>query len=73
MYGILSKGLHELSEQECLEAFPVMRVGIELILDEKIEAAEREKKVSGVSKAISALRGRLGKPTPEPNGEEEAG
>jgi hypothetical protein len=35
-YGILSKGIHELSEEACLHAFPVVKLGIELILDEMI-------------------------------------
>jgi hypothetical protein len=52
MYGILSKGLHELSEKECLEHFSAIKVGIELILDEKIEQKAREKKLKEASKAI---------------------
>jgi len=36
-YGILSKGIHELSEKECLAYFPVLKLSIELILDQKIE------------------------------------
>lgn len=37
LYSILSKGLHELSEEECLEYFQAIKIGIEQILDEKIE------------------------------------
>lgn len=55
IYSILSKGIHELSEEECLEMFPVVRTGIELILDEKIEQLERVKKLSEASKLISSL------------------
>jgi hypothetical protein len=55
IYGILSKGIHELSEEECLSAFPAIRVGIELILDEKIEKEEREKKIREVSKALNRI------------------
>ncbi|GFD75677.1 hypothetical protein KUL113_50970 [Tenacibaculum sp. KUL113] len=43
MYSILSKGIHELSENECLKAFPIVKVGIEIILDEKIEKLNKEK------------------------------
>ena len=46
MYSILSKGIHDLSETECLKYFPVIRTGIELILDEELERkARREKDV----------------------------
>ena len=33
IYGILSKGIHELEEKECLSLFPVIKSGIEHILD----------------------------------------
>jgi hypothetical protein len=36
-YGIMSVGVHTLSEADCLAAFPVVRVGIELMLDEQLE------------------------------------
>jgi len=36
-YGILSKGLHELTEEECLKYFLPIRLSIELILDQKID------------------------------------
>ena len=41
VYGIVSKGIHELTEEECLMYFPVIENGIKLILEEKI--AERQK------------------------------
>jgi hypothetical protein len=44
MYGILSKGIHELSEQETMEFFPAVKLGIELILDEKIKIQEQKDK-----------------------------
>lgn len=52
MYSLLSKGLHELNEDECLKHFPALRVGIELILDQKIEENARERKLKEASKAI---------------------
>lgn len=51
----MSKGIHELSEEECLEMFPIVRSGIELILDEKIEKIEKDKKVAEASRSIEAL------------------
>lgn len=55
LYGILSKGIHELSEQDCLEAFPIVKLGIELILDEEIEKKKRQEKLEAATKGISAL------------------
>lgn len=55
LYGILSKGVHELSEQECLDAFPVVKVGIELILDEHIVEKQRRAKIEASRKALAAL------------------
>jgi len=56
----LSKGLHELSEDECLKHFSVVRLGIELILDQKIEERERQKKLDKASKAINSALGSMG-------------
>lgn len=49
LYGILSKGIHELEEEECLEIFPLVNMGIELILDDVLaekNKIEKEKKFS---------------------------
>jgi len=43
LYGVLSKGIHELSEDECLEYFSVVREIIELILDEFEFARKKQK------------------------------
>ncbi len=59
LYSILSKGIHELSESECLGAFPTTKLGIELILDEKLEKIEREEKIRKASKSISDLTGKI--------------
>jgi hypothetical protein len=61
LYGILSKGIHDLSEDECLEAFPVVKLGIEMILDEELERVNKEEKIKAAQKQISALGGRLTK------------
>jgi len=55
MYSILSKGIHELDENDCLIAFPIIKIGIEIILDSKLEKMNREKKLKDAQKAISAL------------------
>jgi hypothetical protein len=60
LYGILSQGIHELTEDQCLEAFPAVRVGIELILDEKLVEAEKQEKIMKARAAIGALGSKLG-------------
>jgi hypothetical protein len=55
MYGILSKGIHELTEEECLAAFPILKVGIEIILDAKLHEIDRKKKLEEAQRAIQAL------------------
>ena len=59
IYSILSKGIHELIEEECLKAFPLMKSSIELILDEKIMIAERAAKIQTAKSAISGLTQQL--------------
>ena len=53
IYGIISKGLHELSEEECLNMFPYIKAGIELILDEIIAEKKRIEKQKIFSKCIA--------------------
>jgi hypothetical protein len=59
IYAILSRGIHELTEQQCLDAFGVVRVGIELILDEKLQEKERAEKIAGASKELSKIEGEV--------------
>lgn len=56
-YGIVSKGIHMLSEEECLEYFPIMESCIILILRqwEKIRKdEEEEKKLSAALNKIAS-------------------
>lgn len=55
IYSILSKGIHELSEEECLAAFPAIKVGIEIILEEKLEQMKKAKKLEEAKRAIADL------------------
>ena len=59
LYLILSKGIHELGEPECLSAFPITKLGIELILDEKLEKLQRENKIKQASKDIGLLNKKI--------------
>lgn len=58
-YSILSVGIHELSEEQCLSYFDIMRVSIELILDERLEALQKAEKAKRASSAISAITSQI--------------
>jgi hypothetical protein len=53
-YSILSEGLHTLSEEQCLNFFPVLRDGVLLVLEQDRELKERANRESAFTKAISA-------------------
>ena len=55
IHSILSKGLHELEENECREYFTLLRTSIEIILDEEIEKIERDKKRKMISSQLNNL------------------
>lgn len=59
IYGIVSKGIHELTEEECLSFFPIMKTSIELILDEELERLSKERKTALTAKAISEIKSKL--------------
>lgn len=58
-HGVLSKGIHELSEEECLEYFSVVREIIELILDEREFLRQQEEKKKRARSNLSKLAGKL--------------
>jgi hypothetical protein len=59
VYGILSKGIHELSEEECLLYFNTMRNGIEIILDDKLEQKKKELKRKETLENISKIKAKV--------------
>ncbi len=61
LYKILSKGIHELSEKECLEYFDAVKIGVEQILDEKIFQKEKEEKKLKATEDIKKILGNLNK------------
>lgn len=61
LYSILSLGIHELKEDDCLTYFETVKVGIELILDEKVEIYEKKKKLDEARKKISTVNNSLNK------------
>lgn len=56
LYGILSVGVHTLSEEECLAAFPAVRLAIELILDDLLEEHERQAKLKSAAQSLASLK-----------------
>jgi hypothetical protein len=56
LYGILSLGIHELSEEDCLESFDLVKGAIELILKERHEAKRYEVVAKGVSQKAQELK-----------------
>lgn len=59
IYSIVSKGIHELSEDICRDMFPFIRMGIELILDEIIAENEKKEKEIAFKKFVSETTGQL--------------
>lgn len=55
MYGIVSKGIHELSDDECLSYFPIINNGIKLILNDMIEMKEKAKEENQFKKDIDMI------------------
>jgi hypothetical protein len=59
LYSILSIGVHSLTEEQCLAHFNLVKVAIEMILDEKITEQQRIAKRNEASKAISDAHTKL--------------
>ncbi|HED37020.1 MAG TPA: short-chain dehydrogenase [Ignavibacteria bacterium] len=59
LYSILSKGIHELTEKECLQYFETVKIGIEQILDEKIMKKEKAEKAARAKKSIQNVHGEI--------------
>src|SRR3989338_2436633 len=61
VYSILSKGVHQLSENECLAYFEPLKLSIELILDQKIEMDLKRQRDERVKEGIQNINTKLGK------------
>lgn len=59
VYSILSKGVHELDEEECLKMFPYMQIAIELILDDILAEKEKMEKEKMLKTFVSNKMGEL--------------
>jgi len=56
IYGILSKGIHELDEDKCKELFPILKISIELILDDILARKERIAKEKNLNSDLSKIK-----------------
>lgn len=59
LYGVLSKGIHELTEKECIEYFPVVRDCIYMILNEWEEMRKKKEKEESIGKALSQIASKV--------------
>lgn len=61
LYSILSVGIHSLKEEECLAYFETVRVGIELILDEKVDEHNKLRKIEEARIKLANLTSKIQK------------
>ena len=59
LYGVLSKGIHQLSEEDCIEYFPVLRECIFMILNEWDEMRKKREKEESIGKALSQIASKI--------------
>ena len=59
MYSILSLGVHELTEDECLKYFEALKSAILVIAEDRLHKIQQEKRLKTASQAISDIAGNL--------------
>jgi hypothetical protein len=59
LYSILSKGIHELTEDECKEYFPIVRSCLELVITEMEEKRKTDVKKKEVSSKLNQIMGKI--------------
>ena len=55
IYSVLSLGIHELDENTCLAHFDTLRVGIEIIRDEKLDDLKKKEKIEEAKRKLMQL------------------
>lgn len=56
LYGVLSRGVHESTEDECKELFPYVKYAIDIMLDEKIAKKQKEDKLQEMQKKLQEMQ-----------------
>lgn len=59
IYGIVSKGIHDLTEDECKMYFPVVRKCLELIFDDLIAEKIKEQKQKELKEEVELINAKL--------------
>ena len=59
LYSILSLGVHELTEEECMKNFEVLKSGILVIAEEKLHEIQRAKRYKEASQAIASASNKI--------------
>ena len=59
IYGILSKGIHELSEEDCIQYFPIMCESIYAILRQWEEKRQEQEAKKRLEKSLSAIASKV--------------
>ncbi len=52
LYGVLSKGVHEITDNKCKELFPSLRVAIDIILNEEVKRKKNAEELSKLEKEL---------------------
>ena len=60
VYGILSKGLHELTEEDCARAYPLVEESVIWMLEDALARFERLKRERTITAELAKLSGELG-------------
>ena len=59
VYGIISKGIHELSEDECINYFPVLKESVFIILNQWAQMRKNKEMETRLEQSINAISSRL--------------
>ncbi len=55
VYGVISKGIHELDKDECIKYFPVIEQLIKMCLDESIAKKKKKSDEEELKKKLTAI------------------
>lgn len=55
IYGVLSKGVHQNSDQECLEVFTYVKYALEIIMDEQLAQLEKKAKIKELQARLNSF------------------
>ncbi len=59
LYGILSRGIHELTEKQCLDSFEALKEAILVIAQKRLHNLQREIRYSEASRAIKSVSNKI--------------